>query len=254
MVSLVELDADRRRAPKILTIDIETRPLITKAWTAFDATALEIIDPGGMICAAAKWFHGERVQFSADWDGDGWLEKIWGWLNRADIVVTYNGDRFDIPEINRQFLVNGIQPPSPYKSVDLLKITRRFRFPTRRLEHVATELFDGHKLDTGGKKLWEDVAAGIPAARQKMKRYNVQDVKLTEQVYLELLPWIKNHPNLTLFSGQDGCPHCGSQDLVANGTVTALTMTYPLYRCHGCRANVRGSESVAGRPLLRGGL
>ena len=33
-----------------------------------------------------------------------------------------------------------------------------------------------------------------------MEEYNIQDVQLTEALYLEMRPWIKNHPNLSIDS------------------------------------------------------
>jgi len=134
-----------------------------------------------------------------------------------------------------------------------LKVARRrFRFPIKKLGHVADELGLGHKLQTGGFQLWLDVMAGDAKARRKMKRYNVQDVKLTEQVYLRLLPWVPNHPHVGLFGADGGCPMCGSDALEESGTTPALSLTYPLFRCQDCGANVRGTTAVGDRPDTKG--
>lgn len=34
-------------------------------------------------------------------------------VNQADIVVTHNGDKFDLPKINSRFIVNGLLLQNP---------------------------------------------------------------------------------------------------------------------------------------------
>lgn len=254
MVSLV--DVHENRQPRILTVDIETVPMLAWVWGAYDQNIApsQIVHEGGAVCVAARWFGSKRFLFAAEWLSDDWLSDVWEWLDRADIVVTYNGDKFDLPELQRQFVVRDMLPPSPFKSVDLLKVARRrFRFPIKKLEHVAAELGIGCKLQTGGFQLWTDVMGGDEKARARMRRYNVQDVKLTEDVYRRLLPWIPNHPHVGLFGAAAwSCPACGSEDLEEVGTTPALALQYPLFRCQDCGANVRGTEHVGDRPGTKG--
>ncbi|NIV35232.1 MAG: hypothetical protein GWN58_38990, partial [Anaerolineae bacterium] len=54
-----------------------------------------------------------------EWDMEGMLEGAWELLDEADAVVHYNGKKFDIPTLNREFVKYGFTPPSPYKQIDL---------------------------------------------------------------------------------------------------------------------------------------
>ena len=57
------------------------------------------------------------------------LKEIHAMLDEADVVVTFNGDKFDLKILNQEFLMAGLGPASPYKSVDLYKVVKRkFRF------------------------------------------------------------------------------------------------------------------------------
>ena len=90
----------------------------------------------------------------------------------------------------------GLDPPSQFKQLDLLQTTRQqFRFPSNKLDYVSQQLGLGSKTKHMGMEMWRDCMDGCPKAWKIMKRYNMQDVRLTEKYYKRLLPWIKNHPN-----------------------------------------------------------
>ena len=36
-------------------------------------------------------------------------------LDECDAVIHYNGSKFDIPTLNKEFLLHGLHPPAPYK-------------------------------------------------------------------------------------------------------------------------------------------
>jgi len=146
-----------------------------------------------MLCWAAK-FVGEKPVYRSFRDPD-FLPLLREMLNGADIVVTYNGSKFDMLHVNREFAEADIPPARPCAHIDLLAVVKKtFKFPSNRLEYVAKVLLDIHKLDTGGFGLWPAFMKGDEKAQRLMQRYNVQDVRVTERLYLFLRPWIKNHP------------------------------------------------------------
>jgi hypothetical protein len=58
-----------------------------------------------------------------------------GLLDSADVVLHFNGRRFDVPHLNREFLLAGLTPPSPYKQIDLLSgvVRQGSSFPSNKL-------------------------------------------------------------------------------------------------------------------------
>ncbi|MEC4833769.1 ribonuclease H-like domain-containing protein [Mycobacteroides chelonae] len=119
--------------PRILTVDIETQRAIVETfslWSNF--THIDrVIKPSRILCFAAQWRGDERVLFHMAWDDadadayDRMINAAWKLLDEADVVVTYNGDRFDLQWFNAEFERLRLGPPSPYKSLDLVKVTKK---------------------------------------------------------------------------------------------------------------------------------
>lgn len=157
-------------------------------------------------------------------------------LDEADVVMHYNGDKFDLPRLNTELLLAGRTPPSPYKSIDLYKVMRsNFAFPSNKLAYISERLGLAGKIKHDGHDLWVRCLAGDPKAWAKMKRYNVRDVRLLEELYEKVRPWIKNHPHHGLYSGIDFCcPTCGSEDLERRGFAKTGVGRFQQYRCRPC--------------------
>jgi DNA polymerase elongation subunit (family B) len=156
-------------------------------------------------------------------------------LEEADAVITYNGNRFDLPTLNKEFLLNEYNPPAPYKSVDLYRtIKSKFRFASNKLDHVSEQMGLGRKTDHYGFKMWLDVMNGDSKAQKLMEKYNRQDVVLLERVYKHVLPWISNHPNHSNYSGNAVCPNCSSKRLQRRGIAVTATGHYHRLQCQDC--------------------
>jgi len=237
--------------PKILTLDIESKPHLSYHWSMWDQNiyADQVKEYGGMLCVAAKWLGDDKIDFLSEW-GDGREEMICGvydLLEEADIVVTYNGDKYDIKRMNNEFLDLGFPPPAPYKSVDLIKANRqRFDLPSRKLDFIAGYVADDHKIENTGWKLWRAVLDGDIESRKLMEEYNRQDVVVTEKVYTAILPWIPNHPHLGMYTGNVACcPWCGNDTFrTAEKTNKAGVQAYPLRQCTKCGGWVRSTEKL----------
>lgn len=236
---------------RLLTIDIETRPITAYTWGIRDQNIgiNQILDAGGILCFAAK-FHGERkVHFSAEWeDGERkMLRKARDLLDEADAVLGWNSDRFDTRWLNGQFAKHGMNRPSPYTKVDVMKSARHFLcLPSYKLDFVAQFLGVGQKVRTGGFDLWTDVLNGDAKARALMRRYNIADTKLTEAVFDRLRQngWVKGLPNHAIDGGHV-CPHCGSDRLQARGFNHSKTRRYQRWQCRECHG---WSQSTASEP------
>jgi len=173
------------------------------------------------------------------------LRRIHRLLEQADVVVHYNGKKFDIPTLNKEFILSDLTPPSPYRQVDLLSTCRtQFKFPSNKLQYVAKALGLPGKAKTVGHDLWIQCMANNPDAWKDMENYNTQDVNVLERVYIKLRPWIKNHPNYGLHK-EDGlvCTNCGSTHYQRRGTTQTKNQVYARYQCTDCGTWFRGAKT-----------
>jgi DNA polymerase elongation subunit (family B) len=210
---------------RLLTIDVETRPMESRHWGLWGQNIgiSQIQRPDGLLCFAAH-FHGERkIHYASQW-GDGeraMVRAAHRLFDEADVVMGWNSDRFDIPWLQRCFIEQKLPEPSPFKKYDLMKVVKKkARLPSYKLDFVARWLGVGRKLKTGGYDLWDEVLAGEDKARDRMRRYNIQDTRLTVDVYDELRArgWASPPINASILGGHV-CPHCGGEKLQARGYV-----------------------------------
>ena len=231
---------------RILLIDIETAPNTAHVWGLWqqNVSIKQLMESSYTLCWAAKWLGNSKVIFNSVYKSseEDMLGELWHLLNDADVVIHYNGSKFDIPTINKEFLLKGYTPPSPYKQIDLLKITRRtFKFPSNKLDYVCHALGLGEKVPHIGHELWVKCMGNDPASWRQMEKYNKGDVVLLEKLYNELLPWITTHPNYALYTNSDRpiCTNCGSAHLQSRGTAFTGTQRYRRFQCVDCSTWVR---------------
>ena len=181
------------------------------------------------------------------------VKELWGLLDRADIVVAQNGDKFDIKKINARFAYYRLPPPSPYRTVDTLKVARKyFAFSSNKLDHLGQFLQLGRKMEHEGFPLWRRCMLGDKKAWKKMKAYNRQDVLLLEKVYYRFLPWISNHPNMAMYNEGKVCPKCSSdKGFKRGGFYTNKTTQYQVWRCKNCGGQARTTLNLReNKPLV----
>ena len=142
MSLLDDLLALEPRDPRVLTLDIETSPHIAYVWGLYDqrVATSQIVQPSRVLCVAAKWLDSSETIFLSEFhDGrEAMIAGIWQLVDEADIVVGYNHVGFDMPHLNREWLLADYGPPSPYTNVDLYKVNRQqVRQQQTRLRHRA---------------------------------------------------------------------------------------------------------------------
>lgn len=179
---------------RILLLDIETTPMQVYAWGLWEQNIAidQIIKSSEMLCFGARWLGTKKVIFkSVHHDGKkAMLQELHRLMDEADILVGWNSAAFDHKHINREFLENGMQPPSPVKDLDLMSITKsNFLFPSNKLDYVAQKLGVGSKVKHSGFSLWIKCMEGDRKAWSEMKKYQIQDVNLLVELYDKLLPW-----------------------------------------------------------------
>jgi hypothetical protein len=236
-------------------LDIETAPHKVYAWGLHDVNIgiNQIVEPGYTLCWAAKWRGRSEVLFgSSHRHGQKQMVRsVHKLLDECDAVVHFNGRNFDVPTLNKEFLLHDLPPPAPFKHVDLLWACRQlFKFASNKLDYLAQALGEGAKVEHKGMDLWRGCMAGDEASWRIMERYNRHDVRLTERLYERLLPWLPNHPNHGQFHEGEGavCPRCGSDKLQRRGVYRAAVHTYARHYCKSCGAWSRGRNLLPYEP------
>lgn len=229
-------------SPRVLIWDLENSPALGYFWgKTYNTNIIRIVEPSSVMCFGARWHGEKKTEFWSDFhDGhDAMVARAWELLDEADALVSYNGRRHDTPHTLTEIVMAGASPPSPFKEIDLYQVTRgKFKFQSNKLDFVSQQLGIGEKIRHEGLDLWLACMAGDPAAWRRFKRYQLQDVNLTEHLYNRLLPWIPRsmHPNLNLFADRPVCPKCGAgaEWMERRGTAKTLVAAYPKFRCRQC--------------------
>lgn len=222
---------------KILYLDIEWEPATAYVWRMWDEniTPDQLIDAGGMLCFCAHWGGDKEYLFYSKWEHGraGMAQAALELLTEADAVVTYNGDRYDLPKINGEILLAGLNPPPPPTSIDLIKAVKKMGFVMNRLAYIGPLLGVGGKVKHHGFNLWKEVMAGDEKAQKTMKKYCIKDVKLLVKMYPRIKAFIRNHPNL---DGQKAgaCGSCGSANVHSRGYRRTKAFRIQRLQCQDC--------------------
>ena len=240
--------------PRILVIDIETSPASGYIWKLFDVNVSlsQLIDTSKVICFAAKWVGEKKVIFASNQEDThkAMIKKAWDLFNEADAVIGYNSKNFDCKILNKEFILSGFPPPAPYKHIDLLQTMKnKFRFMSNKLDHVSQELGIGKKTSHQGFELWQACMNDDVNAWKLMKKYNINDVKLTEELYNKVKGWLKTTFNFNEHSEEMVCPNCGSHNVTKNGTYKSPTKAYQKYVCNDCFAHSKSNIKIPNRKV-----
>lgn len=246
---------------KILILDIETAPAKVYTFQLRDVTISidAVIQDSYMLSWSAKWYGNKKVMSDALINYPATFQKdktneykiaqsIWKLLDEADIVIAHNGNNFDIKWLNDVFLRNEMKPPSSYKSIDTLKESRgNFHSISHKLDYLCQRLGIGHKERHEGFSMWPKCMNGDKQAFKKMIKYNKKDVILLEELYDLIKPYMKNHPNLALYTDSTEmiCPVCGGNKFKKKGFSYTASNKFRRYICQGqnCGKNIRDKQS-----------
>ena len=230
-----------------LLLDIEISPNLAAVWGLWNQNIniTNLINDSEVLSWAAMWAGDEEVQYSSlgMTDKKSMLKEIYKLLDEADAVVTYNGDRFDLKILQQEFLLQGWTPPTPYKSIDLLKtMKKQFRGTSNKLDYWLKRLGLGQKGDHRGAQLWLDCMNKVPGAFEEMEEYNIKDVIVLEALYDRILPWIKGLPNQSVMLEAPVCPACGGKHHQRRGFHITQAGKYQRYQCK-CGFWFRGNKT-----------
>lgn len=255
-----ESTSSPKRTAKVLLLDIETAPLKSYTWGLWQQNVgLNQIDSEWFILSfAAKWLGSpEDEVFYDDLRGIVGLENdykllkpLWELLNEADVIITQNGKKFDAKKINARLIMQGFQPPRPYKHIDTLQIAKAvFGFTSNKLEWMTDKLCTKYKKQKHNKfsgfDLWKGMLDDNIEAWNECEIYNKYDVLSLEELYTKLAPWDKTHPNYNLYNEEaTHVCRCGSSKVVEDGFAFTSKSKFQQYRCLDCGATTRSSKNL----------
>ncbi|MBU4480172.1 ribonuclease H-like domain-containing protein [Patescibacteria group bacterium] len=103
------------------------------------------------------------------------LDKLWPFLEKADVLIGYNSDHFDIPILNKYYHGD----LTSIKSVDILKEIKNSLGKRIKLDTVAEATLGTNKSGAGldAVKWWNSGEV------EKIKKYCLDDVRITKEIY-----------------------------------------------------------------------
>lgn len=247
----------RDNLPRVLFFDIETAPIIGYLWGLFDQNIglNQIKRDWHILSWSAKWLGESKIMYADQRnakkieDDRKILKQIWKLLDEADVVVTQNGKSFDEKKLNARFIINGFQPPSTFRHIDTLRISRRkFAFTSNKLEYLSNTLNTKTKKLSqrkfAGFDLWRECLAGNKVAWKEMEKYNKRDVLALEEVYNKLVPWDDSINFNVYHDNTENVCKCGSTSFKRRGYKYTENGKYQLYRCKSCGHQTRSKINL----------
>lgn len=103
------------------------------------------------------------------------LHKLWPLLESADMLITFNGDHFDIPLLNKYYSGD----LTKIKSLDLLKEVKKSLGFRLKLDSLASATLGYGKSGHGLEAItwWKN------GEIDKLRKYCIDDVKVTKEIY-----------------------------------------------------------------------
>ena len=149
---------------KKIIFDIETRNIFEDVGKA-DPTLLDL----SVVCAHDSET-GDYLTYTQEE-----LLNLWPILEKADMLVGYNSDHFDIPILNKYYPGDLTR----IKSLDILKEIKNSLGRRIRLNLVAEGTLGRKKTGNG----LEAVVWWKNGEIDKIKKYCIEDVKITKELY-----------------------------------------------------------------------
>lgn len=153
---------------RVITFDLETKNTFQDAGSN-DPTALDM----SVVCIHDSDKGSGPESYSSFLEKD--MKDLWPILEQADAFVTWNGDHFDIPLLNKYYAGD----LTKIKSIDLMKEVQNVLGRRLKLDSVASATLgtnkSGHGLDA--IEWWNN------GEIDKLIAYCIDDVRITRELY-----------------------------------------------------------------------
>lgn len=147
-----------------ITFDIETKNFFTDVGSN-DPVDLDI----SVVCIHDSLDDKYTSYLEADFG------KLWPILEKADVLITWNGDHFDIPLLNKYYPGD----LSKIKSLDLMKEVQKSLGRRLKLDNVAEATLGRNKSGHGSEAIdwWKN------GEIDKLIQYCTEDVRITKEIH-----------------------------------------------------------------------
>jgi DNA polymerase elongation subunit (family B) len=237
---------------RILSFDLEVSPAI--GWyypPTWETNILEWEQRQKLMSFAWQWVYPDGTYSKAEskclYDMPGYKvdkqndlllsKELHNLLNEANILMGHNSDNFDIKMANYFFLMNKLGPVHRVQTIDTKKMAKMFRMNNNTLNNVAKELGHEGKTKVKHADIWRECFVdGDKESWNLMCVYNERDVEETTLAYLDMRPFMHNHPNIARIAGLEYvCPTCLSTEYKNDGhryTGISKIRRFVCSRCH----------------------
>lgn len=130
-------------------------------------------DPVLLDIALVAIYDSETDSYSSYLENE--LIKLWPILERADILIGFNSDHFDIPLLNKYYPGD----LTKIKSLDILKEIKDSYGRRMRLDQLAEGTLGKNKIGHG----WDANDWWKAGEIEKIRTYCIDDVRLTKELY-----------------------------------------------------------------------
>lgn len=198
-------------------------------------------DLGFLLCMGWKEFGSKKVHLESiskfndgTWMDDGPLaERCGEILREADMWVTYNGIKCDVPFLQTRLLLNRkpLLPPVAHKDL-IYTVRHKLKLSRNSLLAVQDALeLDEKKTPVKLMQWLKTVVKRDKKALEEIEHHCKQDVLVLERVYEEVRPLLLSHPRLF---GYEPCNKCGGDLLKNKIYFTSSKLPKITLKCKAC--------------------
>lgn len=203
---------------------------------------------GYLLCAAWQWYGEDKIhtvsllddkkRFKKNFRDDYIVAKtISEVINEADAICAFNGDYFDVKELNSSLVLHDLRPLRQVVQIDPYKIAKKyFRFKGGNSLRNLCEIFKiKHEKLKVDDETWMAAADGDVRAHKIVRERCESDIPTMIGVYEKLKPFAKAPIDLNHFiTEHEVCPSCGHPDFVRDGSKYSAAGKRQQFRCRGC--------------------
>lgn len=229
-----------------LTIDIETSPNIGVFWGCGNqyVSHEQILVHRKIVAICYKWAGKKKVHklhWSASQCDKKMLEKIIPVINKADLIIGQNHERFDLKWVNTRIAFHQLDPINVkvLTTEDTQNLMKGNFYLNSNSLLYASKYFDVQiKKDGGGWERIINILNGCKVSLEEHLDYCAGDVVSTEELFFRICPYVKlkRHIGALLYNDTDDTPPCGhpTHKRIKWGTYLASLYKYQRYKCTEC--------------------